>query len=599
MNKDGNLRILNKLLFLWIVILLGIFTFLIPPFQKPDEITHFYRATAFVKGELFCNSNNIDNGYFVIPRNFFELPNDMLANSIKYHYENKFPRGVLTGKQNTDNTDTKISGLCILPFTGYLANAIGIEIGLLFNNPLLALYLGRLSAGILFLICFFIAIKNIPKQYKPILYLFAIIPMVLHQVTAVSYDAIQLSLIVLIFSYLLKYLSVNEINKKQLILFTALLTLLTLVKTGYYPVLLLYFLIPYKKITGKFINYLAVTCAILLPSVLINFIFAKLVVASFVTFNLVNQQLQIKFMLANPSLFFSAFFNSIAAFGEFYYKSFIGIFGWLDYSMSFLIYIIYAGLLLFIIESLINKIDKPILSKKQLFFLVFILIIVSSLIFMAQYIGWTPVAASLIQGVQGRYFLVLFPFSIFAIVQFALIIGKRNFYILVACIFSMFLIFNIVFSIYNRYYNYAYLYSNQGSLEKNVGQLKSSHINKVAIPIKQSYRFVIKNLDLNRKIGGFEFIFNSDKKLMTTPYEYYVKDEQCSKIYKHGFLDIEKLQNSLSPNIYDEKFGNIIKPVGSKVCVELIPFEKPASGEYINLYSLNKKILFNFLLISN
>ena len=589
---------IKKLLLLWVFFLFAVFIFFIPPFQKPDEVAHFYRATALAKGELFCKDNKKGEGYFIIPRNFFAFPEKTLAYSIRYHYENKFPKNVLFGKQDTDNTDTKVKGICSLSFTGYFTNTLGVGIGLLLNNPLIAIYLGRLTACIFFLVCFYIAIKNIPKKYKLILCFFTAIPMVLHQVTAISYDTTQLSLIILVFSLLIKYLSISHISLRQITIFTVLLVLFSLAKAGYYPLLLLYFLIPYRKITSRFINYILITAIMFLPAIIVNILFAKSIVSSMSNFNLVSPKLQIKFMLQNPSTLPSLIMNTFSINGEFYYKSLVGIFGWLDYGLNFFIYIAFAVVFSLITYLLIKDSDIPIINKKQLSLLTVIIASVLSVIFLVQYIGWTTVALDIIQGVQGRYFLVLLPFFMFAIVQFALIIGKKNFYALLAIIFSVFLVFDLVLNIYNRYYNYSYLYSDQGFLEKNIKQLKIKNSSKLTIPIRQQY-YLVENLSPDRKIGGFEFIFSSPSKVMKTPYEYYIKDGQCNKTYKKGFLDIENLQSATSPKIYDEEFGSIIKPPGSKMCVELIPFEKPVGGQYINLYSLSNEMQFEFLLIAN
>jgi len=587
----------NIAFFLWIIVLLVVFIFLIPPFQKPDEVSHFYRATALAKGEIVCQNDKNGQSYFQIPNVFFNFPDKMFAEQIRYQYNVKFSKSAFFAKENDNINNNKVKDICSFPFIGYIPISIGMIIGVLLNNPIVAFYLGRISAAAVFIICVLFSLKIIPKKYKNIIYLYTLIPMVLHQVTEISYDVLPMSLVVVIFSLLLKILS-SSIRKKIIVIFLALIIILTLAKGGYSFFLLLYFLIPYKKIANRVFNYFIFTIIYFALAIFLNFISFKIVVALSSATALVNPALQTKFIMQNPLLFISTLLHSFAFFGADYFNGFIGIFGWADYGFNFFIYVVYFAIFLFTTYFLIER-NKPLINKKQLLLLISIIAAILLTIFTSLYLVWSPVGSSLVQGVQGRYFLVLFPFFIFAIVQFALIIGKKNFYILVVFIFSMFLTFNLVFNIYNRYYNYAYLYSNQGSLEKNMKQLKSSHINKVAIPIKQSYRFVIENLNLDRKIGGFEFIFNSSKKVMATPYEYYVKDGQCKKIYEHGFLSIGNLQNSPGPKLYDEKFGNIIKLTDSKMCVVLIPFEKPAGGQYINLYSLNKKILFDFLLISN
>jgi uncharacterized membrane protein len=598
--KQTNEHLVTKLFYAWLFVALTIFTFIIPPFQKPDEIVHFYRATALVKGELFCKDNDKGKGYFVIPRNFFELPNQMFADTIAHQYNQKFPITAITLKHNTNTDDTKISDICILPFTGYLSNAVGIGVGLLFNNPVLAFYLGRLTAMIIFLTCILISLKYIPKKYRAIIYFYAFIPMVLHQATAISYDALQLSLIIVIVSLLLKFLSAKQVTIKQLVTFTVLLAVLSLAKTGYYPILLLYFLVPYSKVTNRLLKYVLLTIATFGSAVIVNGIFAKMAASSLSGTGLINPQLQLKYLSLNPLALPQVIFNSFQAYGDVYYRTFIGIFGWLDYGMNPFVYQAFVAIAAFVVYVLIRSNNKPLINKKQLLLILAIIASVIGFVFLSEYLGYTYVASRVVAGVQGRYLLVLLPIALFALVQFALLIGKRRFYILLGVGFAASLMAYILFNaIYNRYYNYTnfYIYENEQILPNTVLKLSLPTTNSNVISIKQDYKFMIDNVSVDKKIGGFNMIFKTNQGIMATPYQYYIKDAQCSKTLEHGFLDMVRLQYTLSPTLYEDGFPSVIKQGNSKLCILLSPFTDTKSAGYINLVTMDNKILFQPLYI--
>src|SRR5690348_12013506 len=122
--------LLKKLFYIWICFSFVIFTFLIPPFQKPDEINHFLRATALAKGEIHCINNPSGKPYFLLPHNFYDLPDQMSVNVVKFRYNDKFPLHALVNKQGTDSHTLQVDDLCGLPFIGYLANLPGLLIGI-------------------------------------------------------------------------------------------------------------------------------------------------------------------------------------------------------------------------------------------------------------------------------------------------------------------------------------------------------------------------------------------------------------------------------------------------------------------------------------
>ncbi|HSW89014.1 MAG TPA: DUF2142 domain-containing protein [Candidatus Saccharimonadales bacterium] len=584
-------HILTKFLYIWLFFSLVLFTFIIPPFQKPDEINHFLRATTLAKGELHCINSTSGKAYFLIPHNFYDLPDQMSVNVIRFRYTDKFPLHALVNQQSTNNHNVKVADLCGLPFPGYLANLPGIFIGVIFNNPLLAFYLGRVSGGIFFLICLFFALKIVPKNYKVIIYLYAVIPMVIHQVTAISYDSIQLSLLLLIFSLFLKFLTLETITKLELATFLFLLALFAVAKSGYYFIALLFFAIPYKKFTNRFIIYILPTIIVCILAAAFVFLSARVILTPAPGNHFINPQAQIKYLMHSPNIAWHILFNTLQSYGDFYYESLIAYFGWIDFHVNYFVYAEYTVIFAGVIYVLIEKNKKPLINKKQLVLLFFIIIATSLIIFTSQYLSWSPVASPIIHGVQGRYFLVLFPISIFTIVEFALLMGKRKFYIVLGIGFLTFLMVNLIFNIYNRYYNYNGIYANEHPFKNTIKTLSTSS-NKQLIPIEKKYTFTIVNMHTDKTIDGFNMVFEMSKKDISMPYEYTIRDAKCNHVLRHSFLDLNKLQDKTKPTVYEEKFTSPIEKGNDKLCITINPFSKTKDAGYINLISLNNNILF-------
>jgi uncharacterized membrane protein len=115
----------------------------------------------------------------------------------------------------------------------------------------------------------------------------------------------------------------------------------------------------------------------------------------------------IYFYLTDPFAFFDVLFATLgnSDLQQFYAESFIGILGWLDSRFDSSTYIyIYALLIAILATSLSFKSIRREWLKK----LLLALCATSSLliIFFALLVAWNPHPAQIIQGVQGRYFLV-------------------------------------------------------------------------------------------------------------------------------------------------------------------------------------------------
>lgn len=199
----------------YILILGFVFIFLVPPFQKPDSGFHYYNAYSVLSNGCVYNSGS--DGYMNIPKDVYEFPDKLFKDKIAFHYQYKFPKSLLDNKYLSSSKEFVIFKKECVKFglISYLPNIIGLKIG--GSNLLVGFYLSRL-VGFLIFLCMLIVSINIVGKYYPLVIAFSVIPMVIHQVTAVSYDSFHISLGLLSFSLYL-YLRNNFKKVRPFILF--------------------------------------------------------------------------------------------------------------------------------------------------------------------------------------------------------------------------------------------------------------------------------------------------------------------------------------------------------------------------------------------
>ncbi len=234
---------------MFIVIVSIAMLFMMPPFNVPDEASHFFRA---YKDSLFIKDVD-DGGQMNFPicvrdltdrfaRNLHSDDNKLYPQNYISEVFKKSDYSILTpGTINYGN----VKNLSFLP---YLPSAVVIFIGRLFNMPVLVLFLLCRLANIIIVSCVcYIAIKLVPKFKKAVL-LVSMFPMFIQQAAAINMDYMNNATIIMLISYTIFLIyKVEKINIKHLGVMALLCSVLTLGKFGYFPILALMFLIPNNK----------------------------------------------------------------------------------------------------------------------------------------------------------------------------------------------------------------------------------------------------------------------------------------------------------------------------------------------------------------
>ncbi len=362
-----------KFIFGYLLIVGTIFSFLIPPFQKPDETVHFKKALAVSYGVFNCPQNN----KLLIPKHFKNLIENNYFQSIiskknrKLNLQN-YLNSVIYEKPSKIQESISINQICQLPAISYFLYTPGLIISrFLHLNQYLSFFLGRFFGFFIFFIWFYFLYKSCPKSIRSIILLTFFLPMTLHQLTAYSYDGLQIMCSLTIFIGLLKIIENKVQNKKIWIL------IILLCVAG----------ILFGRTRIKVSDPIGL-----------------------------QPDKQLTFLINNPVFFSVLIFNSTLVHFIFYAQGLIGIFGWLEYGLSPFVYFIFVVVIGYTIISI--KLPKKIVLN-NLYLLILTLEIFFGYLFILtiNYLRWTPYKATITEGVQGRYFIILFPYFIYWLVN--------------------------------------------------------------------------------------------------------------------------------------------------------------------------------------
>lgn len=407
---------LEYILFSCLVILIFSFAFVVPPLQKPDEEVHFYRVLNLAEGNLFCSKptgNNLrlntSTQYLIRRMHGLELP---------LHEENKFDyflyaetlaiKDLPTGFKNYS-----VDYQCNYPIVSYLPHTIGILIASLFSsNGLVLFFAGRFAMSLIALLWMYMLYRKINPSMRPLLTTLLFIPVLLQQVTAFSYDGIHILLALTCFVLL-----VNR-SKKLVLLFIATLLLLLAKPSGYELFALLFFALPTATVAETKKQYI-LRALLFLSGLALLYGFSK--IGLFTSYGSgerlrtdVSPSENLSLFLQNPLYLVRDIISTTFRRGIFYIQSTIGILGWLEYSIGATGYAAYGALTGYVLILTENRFIRTF-SRRWIGVAVLVTTGTYVILLATFAVLWTPPHSSFIDGVQGRYFLVLVPFWYFIV----------------------------------------------------------------------------------------------------------------------------------------------------------------------------------------
>lgn len=370
--------------------------YLLPPFQSPDEFAHYCKSYSLLKFNFFEPVVSINQSLHNFMNNYESIP---------FHRENKVSNQNLNNTQrlkwNDFSTEVNRGILATniyLPII-YIPQSIAIATGKILNLKIDKTYkLGRFINIILCLVILSVAF-NI---HKPSITTLAIIftPMTLFQMSYTTPDGLLFTLVVLIFSLIKKIMEEEGINYELLLILS--LSIITFCGHRLYCVPFLIipsFILASKKELKKSILFFVSLVGVFVAWLLLYKSNVHETIKDGYTLYYKGT-----YYLTNISETLKIIFNTLTDEGKlhFYWRSFFGQLGWLDYNIpSNALYILtFLLVTLFVFEL---KLKNNIRRNVILFMLVLSSLV---LIFLALLIQWTPFPnATIVEGIQGRYFI--------------------------------------------------------------------------------------------------------------------------------------------------------------------------------------------------
>ncbi len=407
-------------IYVYIALIIGVFfIFLTPPFQSPDEDSHFKKSYQVANGHFYPVAHDGKLGNY-FPKQMLDYIKEKIAYRSKLDKKYSYSEMLLEQYDNMDYTKKNFqeySTSNIIPIT-YIAPASGIIFSKLvahiFDLDMIStvymLYFARIFSLILSVILTTIAIKKTPVMKKTFLVV-ALIPMCVFLNSMVSYDNVLIPLSLLSLAMILDITYVKKkIEKKDIIVLSLIGTVLLNVKTVYFFMYLLMFGIPFKKF-GLKKDKIKIALKIIGIVLLLTLIFKFPLIIQKVSSSDANAKKQIAFVLSHPIKYMSILLNNIEYQRLFYLNTTVGTFGLIDTYLPISV-IVFIYINIFVTALVDGSSDKIKVDKVIKILSVVYVMICAISIYTALYVTWTPqvfkkIGSNEITGVQGRYFLPL------------------------------------------------------------------------------------------------------------------------------------------------------------------------------------------------
>ena len=409
-----------------------ILSFLIPPFHAPDEFYHFSQSYGLT------NSFYSDE-VITFPSNYKCLLYGNESNNVK---DVSDITKCISSKKSTKSMyfDSRLQSYNI----AHILLSVPIKITRIFtSSPVIVFYIGRIMNLVLNLLILYLALKIIPFGKKN-MFLIVTIPVFIQQFITYSYDGLVNSVSVLLVAYILNLIYVKEkISIKNFLIYMLLVFLILNLKMPYVILGGLFFLVPKSKFNNSNIKKYGIIILVLIASFVLYKLFNNLIGSNNSGTNgLVTNSLTS--LIRNPINTIKLFAKTILINSKFYITSMIGGFDWLNLYLDHFYIKTIICMFIILLFSGDNKLDR----KSKLFDLAINIIIFLGIL-LALYISWTGTGSSVIEGVQGRYFLpLLLPFSFVFMAKKEYIHISDEF----IGIFSNMIIMSYVFTLLIAYY---------------------------------------------------------------------------------------------------------------------------------------------------
>ncbi len=408
-----------------------VFIIITPPGQNPDESAHFERAVQLANFNLFpesktTNGQQLTGGQIPASVNRFFSDYDI---SYKFDTSHKFNRTNSADAQslplNTTEEFVDFRGSATYSPLGYVSIIPSIWVGKLLNLSLFStFYLARIFSLLTVLVLLYLSIKIIPIG-KWMLFCVDLLPSTIAQSAAVSADGITIGMSILFISYVLHLaIQQKQLTWIRLFILALLIAVLGLVKIAYLPLVALLLLVPlFHKRTRNWRSIVTLVVIIILsalPAIFWLHATSNVNSAYSVLFDVNRQE---SFILHQPLsylhiLYDNFFTETNPAITPVVWVGVFGNFGYLTAPLpTFAVYITLFCMTcsLFLISPREHRWNYGLQTSRMYRTMIFGTLIVScALIATALYLYSSPVRSTLVEGIQGRYFIPVIPLLLLA-----------------------------------------------------------------------------------------------------------------------------------------------------------------------------------------
>jgi len=388
---------------------------IVPPFENSDEFNHLKRVDQILTGHLIAwkhgtparSGGKVEVGIDQL---------DQIYGAMRFHAEVKVTpdmirRGSMIRLGNRGYQD--FSNTAIYSPLLYIPNVVGLGMARLIHvNLHHALIVSRAFGGVACVLLGALSIYLMPGVGATFLFVILSLPMTLSLFASISQDGLMICSATLAAALMARIgsLASSRPDTALRVLFV-LVTLLTLGRPAYAPLIFIPFFFASRENWRSLLKYCLISLLIVGAwSLLVKF---------FVMIPMWEGRSssgQVLFLLHHPfhaiRLVVSAFTSHQGMEGIAFWKEMIGVLGWIDVVLPAWFYDLTALVLIAVLVSG----WRAGLDARSLLNSSFITLILAGsifLIFLLEYITFTPVGADYVFGVQGRYFIPLLPFMVF------------------------------------------------------------------------------------------------------------------------------------------------------------------------------------------
>ena len=446
------------------IVFFVVFNIATPPLQVPDEFNHFYRTYQLAEGQLLPNKINhrlggeipncINEYFFPLYNTATEMRITASKKDILEGFKIKYTQDTITQFKDFPNTS-------YYSLVSYLPQVVAIFITKKLNCSIATMYYaGRLLVFLTWLVCMFFVIKTIPI-YKWLIVLLCLLPMNIFITSSFSADAVSNILSFLFIALVLKYtFTENKFQLKNLASLLIIISLLALAKVVYAALVLSFLIIPIKNFKDKTQYFLFAGILFFVAAVVASY-WSGIVMRYYTPYadynpsyrewicltHNSNYYQQKAYILNHGTYFLKVIYRSIFNHPSTFLDGYIGRFGnneiFLPEWLLWLTYIVLIFITLFEKNKFTFTIQQKIILVSSSF-IAFVLLLLS------QHLTWDAVGEGVVDLIQGRYLIPLFPFIFFSMGNYKFQ-GNINYGLIFVPLFIILYTVS-TYQIVNRYY---------------------------------------------------------------------------------------------------------------------------------------------------